>query len=107
VGTVVRVPKVAMYTDGSTKTLRRYRAVVVGGIWMPYGATASYVYKFDAEDNEEAMSRIDCEAGDFSSVDDFELSMWGELCPHCHSQGWLLVKALTPEGEDTYFETIA
>lgn len=100
------IPRIVELCNGGTTTLYRYRALVVGELWC--GVTASHEYGFEAEASVQAhLENIQRLAGDFSSVDDFELSVWGELCLHCHNQGWLLVKKFTPEGEEAYLDTVA
>lgn len=48
-----------------------YTAIILGGIWWPYGATCSTERTFTADSDEDAIERAETtEAGDFSSVQD-------------------------------------
>jgi len=90
-----------------SEEMRKYRAIVVGGIWMPYGAPASAEYTFMAESTEDAEDRLHMKAGDFSSIEHFELSEWQEVCPSCHQHGWMVVVPFSEDGEIAYCDTLA
>jgi len=97
------IPRTVKLCDGGTITLYRYKAVVVGELWN--FAQSSYEYIFENElPVGVARGYIKCVAGDFFSVDYYQLWIWGELCEHCHNEGWLLVKDFTPEGLQIYEE---
>ena len=57
---------------------KRYHLEITGGIWMPYGAKAATTRDFTAGSDKDALARVDSEAGDFSSVDDFRLTRIGD-----------------------------
>ena len=63
-------------------------------------------YRFLAENDQDALERIDRIAGDFSQVKDFELFR-REFCPHCGHTVWEQVKEFTKEGASIYLECMA
>lgn len=64
-----------------TVTVREIR--VIGGIWMPYGLTCAQIKTLTPHDvaNIGELTRENCEqwlllnAGDFSSIDDFQVDI--------------------------------
>ena len=82
-----------------------YKAVVLGTIWMP-AVTASYEYTFE-RDWKPTSEDIDTIAGDFQSVEDYQLYK-RETCPCCGQSYWKLVKDWRNEkSELAYMETIS
>jgi hypothetical protein len=92
-------------TTTTATTLESYRAVILGGIWWPMGATCSLEQEFTAESDEYALDRAHM-AGDFSEITDVQL--WRrDVCDHGRS-GWVLVKDWSSEeNELAYLDTIS
>ena len=63
-------------------------------------------YRFLAENDQDALERIEQVAGAFSEVKDFELFR-RENCPHCGHAIWEQVKEFTKEGASIYLECMA
>lgn len=62
-----------------------YRAIILGGIWMPYGAICSTERTYQAEDDANAIEKAyTSEAGDFSSVQDVFVLARENCQPQCH-----------------------
>lgn len=57
-----------------------YRVQLVGEMWWPMGVPAATERTFQAEDDEDAIAKVDFEAGDFSTLLGFRLSTPG--CRH-------------------------
>lgn len=85
--------------------MQRYKVYVVGHIWWPNGYHSNE-YEFTAENDEEAIRRVDGVAGDFSVVTDFELDRQ-EICPTCGQTVWECVKEFEEEGALTFMECMA
>ena len=70
-----------------------YRLELTGGIWWPMGAKCATTASYQAGTDAEAIESVDFHAGDFSSVDDFQLERvdrreckdvegWSHFAPH-------------------------
>lgn len=86
--------------------MNRYKVYVVGHIWWPNGFHSGE-YDFNAEDDQEALQRIDGVAGDFSIVTDFELYRC-ESCPTCGCLTiWHCLREFEEEGAAVFDECMA
>ena len=80
-----------------------YRLDILGGIWWPYGAPGATTVEYTAEDDEDALEKVDTRTGDFSSVDGFRLARRG-VCDRGFL-GWFTVRDWeTEELEDTWLD---
>ena len=86
--------------------MEEYKARVVGFVWWPNGMECSQEYRFLAENDQDALEKIDQITGAFSQVKDFELFR-RENCPHCGHVVWECVKEFTTEGASIYLECMA
>ena len=86
--------------------MQRYKVYVVGHIWWPNGIECSNEYEFNAEDDEDAIRRVNSVAGDFSIVTDFALFRQ-ESCPTCGGTVWECFREFREEGALTFAECMA
>ena len=86
--------------------MQRYKVYVVGHIWWPNGIECSNEYEFNAEDDEDAIRRVNSVAGDFSIVTDFALFRH-ESCPTCGGTVWECFREFSEEGALTFEECMA
>ena len=84
----------------------RYKVYVVGHIWWPNGIECSNEYEFNAENDEDAVRRVDEVAGDFSLVTDFALFR-RESCPTCGGIVWECFREFSEEGALTFADCMA
>lgn len=86
--------------------MRSYKAIILGGIWWPYGAKCSLEQHYSAEDKERALDKA-YSAGDFSSVADVQLWQWVQ-CEHCGTGHWEIAKDWdNEENELAYIDTVS
>lgn len=86
--------------------MNRYKVYVIGHIWWPNGFHSNE-YEFDAENDEDAIRRVDGVAGDFAVVTDFELYRC-ESCPTCGCPTiWHCVREFEEEGALTFAACMA
>ena len=83
-----------------------YKVYVVGHIWWPNGIECSNEYEFSAEDDEDAIRRVNSVAGDFSLVTDFALFR-RESCPTCGGTVWECFREFSEEGALTFEDCMA
>lgn len=86
--------------------MSKYRALILGGIWMPYGIECSLETTFNANTDAEAVEAAQTtQAGDFSSVRDVQVMRYANQRLHLYPT--IMVKDWdTEDTEMAYYDTL-